>query len=682
VSARIRTLLETQKRLQSDLTRAKELQQQRNGQRQQQQQGAAAAAADRSQATAGAASDMDVGARTPRAGSSDDAGSSSSSSSESHDTYVARLSELLDSSAPKVEHLQQQLEDVITKFRWIAEYYSEDVKGQAWRQQPVSFLTHFLELLDSIAATMKDSARLARVTSMLAEYVETQKSWHQQEAEQQQQQALQQEMVAAEAQAMQQAAEEDEEEELRQALLQQQQQLLREHAANELLWHKTGTRASSSSSSSSNDDGEDDEQQQQQQQQQVLDERQHRRMSSSSSQASARSSAEGAQSLVEEPLQRLKQQKPSCVPLLQLGSRTQAASGTAAGAAGSSHAAGVMPELSWGSDIGAAGLAAGSESGAVGDTHCVDTVDADDALQAADLQAQQQLLLQELRFGSPLRQPVFEEQQGAAANKLAEAVGELSSAAAVEHCSLPTAASWSPKRSIGVHSSEDFAKTGLPEECNSSDAAGSLAGICSPQQADNTQAAAAGGAARQRRAAQTALSRSLDSSMFAAAYANNVLTESIRSISGNSSSTKPPPGGQARNQTQQKLGLRQPWRPAGQGLAASPGGRKWTQHDAQLAQEAAAAAAAAAGRPRSASPAAAAGVKPSVQQQRLDALRLRSKPRTPETSKQQQRQLAGLAGGAAAALQPGSGSSSRGMDTACDQRDRLALLLSSIDSTE
>ncbi|WIA08831.1 hypothetical protein OEZ85_008252 [Tetradesmus obliquus] len=238
VSVRIRTLLDTQKKLNKDLAQAKELQQ-RNSQ--QQQPAAAAAAADSPQAAAGGASSTGNRSEAPRtpavgvASSSDGAGGSSSSSSNSsiasHNTYVARLSELLESSAPKVDRLQRQLEDVITKFRWIAEYYSEDVKGQAWKQQPVSFLTHFLELLDAIASTMKDSGRLARVTAMLADYVETQKSWHQQQAEQQAQAQLQ-ELAAAEARAVQQAAE-DEEERSRQALL-QQQQLLREHAAKPL----------------------------------------------------------------------------------------------------------------------------------------------------------------------------------------------------------------------------------------------------------------------------------------------------------------------------------------------------------------------------------------------------------------------------------------------------------------
>ncbi|KAF6259271.1 hypothetical protein COO60DRAFT_1022990 [Scenedesmus sp. NREL 46B-D3] len=179
VYVRIRVLLETQKRLYADLARTKEQQQQQ----QQQQHSLAGMAAGEGPAQAGPCS-RDGGGGTPRttgAGHSSGAGSSSSSSSGGHDAYIARLSELLDSSAPKVAHLQQQLDGVVREFRWLAEYFCEDVKGHAWTQQPVSFLTHFLDLLDSVAATMKDAKRLERVAAMLKNYNEARQQQQQQQ---------------------------------------------------------------------------------------------------------------------------------------------------------------------------------------------------------------------------------------------------------------------------------------------------------------------------------------------------------------------------------------------------------------------------------------------------------------------------------------------------------------------
>jgi hypothetical protein len=283
--------------------------------------------------------------------------------------------------------------------------------------------------------------------------------------------------------------------------------------------------------------------------------------------------------------------------------------------------------------------------------------------------------LQQQRYSSPLRQPVFDAQHATE-----EGQQEVGASAPGARGSL--AASWSPKRSLGLHSSGDIAH-GLASSVVTEDGAGQecWGDLCSPVQGSNPLAVAAAGVARQRHAAQLATSRSLDSGMFAAAYASSSAASAARpDSSGGCSSSKPPFGGQARSQSQQKSGMRQPWRPAGQGQAASPGGRKWTQQDAQLAQEVAtaAAAAAAAGRARCVSPVGVGGGKPSVQQQRLDALRLRSKPRTPEPGKKQQ-EGAGLGG--CAGSSPAHSSVGVGVGPSVDQHDRLALLLSSIDST-
>jgi hypothetical protein len=657
---RIRALLETQKRLYADLERAKEQQQrQRNSQRQQPsaQIRDSQAAASSSSGEAGSSGTPSTPAAAANSSSGSEVGTSSSSSSDSHDAYIDRLGQLLESSTPKVSHLQQQLEDVIREFRWLAEYYCEDVKGQAWKQQPVSFLTHFLELLDNISATMKDTGRLARVTAMLAEYMEARNERHLKKLEQQQVAASEAQAVQQDAQAGELVADAAEELEARQALLQHQQQLLRQHAASELLRRSASKCAGSSSSSSISGDGEED----QEYQPSMLDQQQR----SSSGRSSARSSAEGAQMLVDELMQLPRQQKPACVPRLQLGGGQPAASAAAAGASSSRAVAGVMPEQSWGSDIGG-GLPAGSVVADAGDGAPLVA----DGLQAADAAG-----LQQQRYGSPLRQPVFDEQHAAEAAEGAQQ--ELGASAAGARGSL--AASWSPVRSVGLHSSGDTAH-GLATSLIIEDSTGEedWGELCSALQGSNPLAVAAAGVARQRRAAQTAMSRSLDSSMFAAAYASSSAASAARpdSSGGSSSSSKPPSGGQARSQSQQKSGMRQPWRPAGQGQAASPGGRKWTQQDAQLAQEvAAAAAAAAAGRPKCVSPVSVGGNKPSVQQQRLDALRLRSKPRTPEPGKQQ-RQGARLGGCAGSSPD----SSSAGVGVAGDQHDRLALLLSSIDS--
>lgn len=201
VSARIRTLLETQQRLTADFAAAQKMQQQKHDK----------AAEARNTATSEL---QPVDSPAPDAGSIQE---------DSHDTYVTRLGELLSSTAPVIDKLQKQLEDLITKFRWTAEYYCEDVEKQAWKQQPVSFLTHFLDLLDSLSATQKDKARLTRVTTMLAEYVETEKT----RSEQRDQELQVLEQSADDQQQAVVAVEEPEDPTL---LL--QQQLLRQHAAS------------------------------------------------------------------------------------------------------------------------------------------------------------------------------------------------------------------------------------------------------------------------------------------------------------------------------------------------------------------------------------------------------------------------------------------------------------------
>ncbi|KAF6259270.1 hypothetical protein COO60DRAFT_1022977 [Scenedesmus sp. NREL 46B-D3] len=282
-----------------------------------------------------------------------------------------------------------------------------------------------------------------------------------------------------------------------------------------------------------------------------------------------------------------------------------------------------MRELSWGSDLGADGQSGGSDD-PDGSDGC-DVPKATDSLQRADL-------LQELRYGgSPLRQPVFEDQEATEASEGDQ--DELWDAAAAAHGSL--AASWSPKRSLGVPRGGLLGRSlTRPEEaCSRSTGQDSSDGADSRLQSCKRLATAAAGVARRRHAAQAAMSMSLDSGMFAAAYARcRAASAAGAGYSGGccSSSSKLPPGGQARSQSQQKLGLRQPWRLAGQGLAAVPGGRRWTQQDALLAQ----AAAAAARRAGSISPAGVGGVPPFVQQQRLDVSKLRS--RTPEPGRQQQ----------------------------------------------
>eukprot|EP00879_Flechtneria_rotunda_P014448 GHRR01015097.1.p1 GENE.GHRR01015097.1~~GHRR01015097.1.p1 ORF type:complete len:761 (+),score=378.38 GHRR01015097.1:1030-3312(+) len=155
VNARVRTLKEVQKRLTTDLARAEEAAQQ-----QQLQPGTSA---DSPKEVVGAA-----------------AGGSDGAAAGTHAMYVARLQGLLDAAAPVVQQVQQNLDDIIKKFRWTAEYYCEDVK-QTWKLQPVAFLTHFLELLDSIASTRKDEGRLKRVDAVLQQFVELQQELQQQQ---------------------------------------------------------------------------------------------------------------------------------------------------------------------------------------------------------------------------------------------------------------------------------------------------------------------------------------------------------------------------------------------------------------------------------------------------------------------------------------------------------------------
>eukprot|EP00775_Hariotina_reticulata_P009230 gene9230-9395_t len=181
VFARVRTLQDLHKRLTADLSRAREAQRQ-----QQQKQGKQQVAEDLNFAQVpelGVNSTCDVqqdhllpapvsntqAPETPSGG-----GFAVGDASPSHDVYMERLTQLLEATGPRVAELQQQLEDAMTKFKWTAEYYCEDVDRHTWKQQPVAFLTHFLDLLDGLVATQKDTARVARVTAMLSQYVELQ----------------------------------------------------------------------------------------------------------------------------------------------------------------------------------------------------------------------------------------------------------------------------------------------------------------------------------------------------------------------------------------------------------------------------------------------------------------------------------------------------------------------------
>lgn len=207
MSARIRTLLDTQKRLTADLAAARKLQQQE----QQHSQGPQQA-------------DSASGGPQPA--------SFSSSTDLSRNVYVTRLAELLESTAPVVDHMQQELEDLITKFRWTAEYYCEDVEKQAWKQQPVAFLTHFLDLLDSLVATQKDKGRVARVTTILAEYVEMERARSEQREHELQQLVLEQMRQQQQQSCLQEEQDADQQQEEQDPMLLLQQQLLRQHAAN------------------------------------------------------------------------------------------------------------------------------------------------------------------------------------------------------------------------------------------------------------------------------------------------------------------------------------------------------------------------------------------------------------------------------------------------------------------
>jgi len=197
VSARIRTLQDLQKRLTTDLKQATEVQEQYHQQCQQVSERATdlptqhgppePVAANDGSDSKRLAADISTSSRQRtghRCSSWRFAGREDATvaGTGAHDVYVHRLSQLLATAGPRVTALQEQLDDVITKFKWTAEYYCEDVDRQAWKQQPVSFLTYFLDLLDGLAATQKDTARLARVTAMLSEFVELQQQAQQQQA--------------------------------------------------------------------------------------------------------------------------------------------------------------------------------------------------------------------------------------------------------------------------------------------------------------------------------------------------------------------------------------------------------------------------------------------------------------------------------------------------------------------
>jgi hypothetical protein len=211
VFARVRTLQDLHKRLTADLSKAEDAQQQEKQQQEKQQQEkqqqekkqqekqqqekqqAAEPMTTPEAPEAPKGLDLSCGGeqgvllptsacRTPAQSVSTCGGDSAADAAcRSHGVYVQRLTQLLAVTGPCVAELQQQLDHAVTKFKWTAEYYCEDVERHTWKQQPVAFLTHFLDLLDGLVATQKDSARVARVTAMLSQYVELQQQQQQQQ---------------------------------------------------------------------------------------------------------------------------------------------------------------------------------------------------------------------------------------------------------------------------------------------------------------------------------------------------------------------------------------------------------------------------------------------------------------------------------------------------------------------
>lgn len=162
MSVRLRTLVDTQKRLAVDLSRAREQQQ-------------LLLQKDPAMLETGADEESvhncsSSGTRRDRQrGGVVDAQPPEAAGPGEH--YAARLAVLLDHAQPRVAAAQAALEGVMTAFRWTAEFYCESVAGGAWKGQPAAFLSPFLELLEQLAAVQRDGPRLARVTALLAEYV-------------------------------------------------------------------------------------------------------------------------------------------------------------------------------------------------------------------------------------------------------------------------------------------------------------------------------------------------------------------------------------------------------------------------------------------------------------------------------------------------------------------------------
>jgi hypothetical protein len=103
---------------------------------------------------------------------------------EQQQIYVERLTELLGSSGSNIDSMQRKVDGVIQQFRWTVEYYAEDVNAPGyWKQQPVAFITHFLDLLEAIEATRKDTARVAKVISIATQFQEERQRREEEEAE-------------------------------------------------------------------------------------------------------------------------------------------------------------------------------------------------------------------------------------------------------------------------------------------------------------------------------------------------------------------------------------------------------------------------------------------------------------------------------------------------------------------
>jgi hypothetical protein len=177
--------------------------------------------------------------------------SSSSSSSDSLDLYIKRLGELLDSSGRKIEELQQQLGLVFRECKHWAGFYLEDAdngtkRTDAWQQQHQP-----TSLLSHFEGFLHELKKTNNPKSKAMEQVTGMLAGRLTKLQQQQQDAQQQQQQSAATAA--QAVQRDAGGDVMLTKLQQQQPaqqpLLQEHAARQLLMGSPGGDTSSSSCS-------------------------------------------------------------------------------------------------------------------------------------------------------------------------------------------------------------------------------------------------------------------------------------------------------------------------------------------------------------------------------------------------------------------------------------------------